>query len=52
MDGTTLYDEKGLNEKKPAARNRPIEVPSLNIPNHVLIFTENLVVMSTTLKIS
>ena len=35
MDGTTLYDEKGLNEKKPAARNRPIEVPSLNIPNHV-----------------
>ena len=35
MDGTTLYDEKGLNKKKPAARNRPIEVPSLNNPNHV-----------------
>ena len=35
MDGTTLYDEKGLNKKKPAARNRPIEVPSQNIPNHV-----------------
>ena len=34
-DGTTLYDEEGLNEKKPAARNRPIEVPSLNNPNHV-----------------
>ena len=33
-DGTALYDEKGLNEKKPAARNRPIEVPSLNAPNH------------------
>ena len=33
-DGTTLYDEKGPNEKKPAARNRPIEVPSLNNPNH------------------
>ena len=34
-DGTTQYDEKGPNEKKPAARNRPIEVPSLNNPNHV-----------------
>ena len=34
-DGTTLYDEEGPNEKKPAARNRPIEVPSLNNPNHV-----------------
>ena len=34
-DGTTLYDGKGLNEKKPAARNRPFEVPSLNNPNHV-----------------
>ena len=33
-DGTALYDEKGLNEKKPAVRNRPIEVPSLNNPNH------------------
>ena len=32
-DGTALYDEKG--QKKPAARNRPIEVPSLNNPNHV-----------------
>ena len=26
-DGTALYDEKDPNEKKPAARNRPIEVP-------------------------
>ena len=34
-DGTTLYDEKGPDEKKPVARNRPIEVPSLNNPNHV-----------------
>ena len=34
-DGTTLYNEKGPNEKKPAARNRPIEEPSLNNPNHV-----------------
>ena len=34
-DGTTLYDEKGPNEKMPATRNRPIEVPSLNNPNHV-----------------
>ena len=34
-DGTALYDEKGPNEKNPAARNRPIEVPSLNNPNHV-----------------
>ena len=34
-DGTTLYEEEVLNEKKPAARNRPIEVPSLNNLNHV-----------------
>ena len=34
-DGTALYNEKDPNEKKPAARNRPIEVPSLNNPNHV-----------------
>ena len=34
-DGTALYDEKGPNEKKPAARNRPIEVPSLNNPKYV-----------------
>ena len=34
-DGTTLYDEEGPNKKKPAVRNRPIEVPSLNNPNHV-----------------
>ena len=34
-DRTTLYDEEGPNEKKPAARNRPIEVPSLNKPNNV-----------------
>ena len=33
-DGTALYDEKGPNKKKPAARFRPIEVPSLNNPNH------------------
>ena len=34
-DGSALYDEKGPNEKMPAARNRPIEVPSLNNPNHI-----------------
>ena len=34
-DGTTLYDERGLNKKKPAVRYRPIEVSSLNNPNHV-----------------
>ena len=34
-DGTTLYDENSPNEKKPAARNRHIDVPSLNNPNHV-----------------
>ena len=34
-NGTKLYDEEGPNEKKPATRNRPIEVPSLNNPNHV-----------------
>ena len=34
-NGTTLYDEKGPNKKKPAVRNRPVEVPSLNNPNHV-----------------
>ena len=34
-DGTTMYDEEGPNKKKPAVRNRPIEVPSLNNPNHV-----------------
>ena len=34
-DGTIMYDEEVPNIKKPAARNRPIEVPSLNNPNHV-----------------
>ena len=34
-DGTTLYEEEVPNEKKPSARNKPIEVPSLNNPNHV-----------------
>ena len=33
-DGTALYEEKDPN-KKTAERNRPIEVPSLNNPNHV-----------------
>ena len=33
-DGTTMYNEEGQT-KKPAARNRLIEVPSLNNPNHV-----------------
>ena len=34
-DGTTMYDEEGPNKKRPAVRNSPIEVPSLNSPNHV-----------------
>ena len=34
-NGTKLYNEKGLNEKKPAVRNRLIEEPSLNNLNHV-----------------
>ena len=34
-DGTIMYDEECPNIKKPAARNRPIEVPSLNNPIHV-----------------
>ena len=34
-DGTTLNDKEGPNKKKHAARNRPIEVPSLNNPYHV-----------------
>ena len=39
-NGTKLYNEKGPNEKKPAARNRPIEEPSLNNINHVFDFYE------------
>ena len=34
-NGTKLYNEEGPNEKKPAARNRLIEEPSLNNLNHV-----------------
>ena len=34
-DGTELYDEEGPNEKKPAARNRLVEEPSLINLNHV-----------------
>ena len=30
-----MYDEEGPNKKELAARNRPIEVPSLNNSNHV-----------------
>ena len=33
--GTKLYDEKDPNKKKPVARNRLIEEPSLNNPIHV-----------------
>ena len=32
---TKLYDEKDPNEQKPVTRNRLIEEPSLNNPNHV-----------------
>ena len=34
-DGMELYDEEGPNDKKPAAENRLIEKPTLNILNHV-----------------
>ena len=34
-DSTKLYHEEGPNEKKPAAKNRLIEKPSLNNLNHV-----------------
>ena len=34
-NGTILYDEKGPNKKKPAAKNRLIEKPILNNLNHV-----------------
>ena len=34
-NGTESYDEEGPNEKKPAARNRLVEEPSLNKLNHV-----------------
>ena len=34
-DGTAVYEEKDPNKKMPAARNWPIEVPSLNNPNYV-----------------
>ena len=34
-DGTTMHDEEGPNINRHAARNRPIEVPSPNNPNHV-----------------
>ena len=33
--GTKLYDEECPNEKKPAAKNRLIEEPSLSNLNHV-----------------
>ena len=34
-DGMKLYDEEGLNDKKPAAENRLIEEPTLNNLNRV-----------------
>ena len=34
-DGTKLYDEEGPDKKKPAAKNRFVEKPSLNNLNHV-----------------
>ena len=37
---TKLYDEKDLNDKKPASRNRLIEEPSPNNSNHVFDFYE------------
>ena len=50
-NGTKLYDKEGPDKKKPAARNRLIEEPLLNNPNHVFEVYEESVMMSTTLKI-
>ena len=33
-DGTKLYNEEGPDEKKPAAKNRFVEEPSLKYLNH------------------
>ena len=40
-DGTELNDEEGPNKKKPAARNRRVEEPSLINLNHVFEVYEN-----------
>ena len=40
-DGTKLYDEEGPKEKKPAAKNRLIEVPTINNLNHVFELYED-----------
>ena len=34
-DGMKLYEEKGPNDKKPAAKNRHFEEPALNNLNHI-----------------
>ena len=34
-DGTKLYDEESPNEKRPTAKNRLIEKPTINNPNHI-----------------
>ena len=41
-NSTKLYNEKGPNEKKPAARNRLIDEPSLNNLNHVFDFLRRI----------
>ena len=40
-DGTKLYDEEDPDKKKPAAKNRFVEEPSLNNLNHVELYKES-----------
>ena len=51
-DGTALYNEKGLNEKSLLRETGLLKCPPLIILIMFLIFMENLIVTSTTLKIS
>ena len=51
-DGTALYDEKGPNEKSLLQESGLLKCPPKIILITFLIFTENLIVTSSTLKIS
>ena len=51
MDGTNLYEEEGLNDKKPAVKNKHFEKPTLNkILITLMNCTKNLVVITRTSK--
>ena len=49
-DGTALYDEKGPNEKSLLRETGLLKCPPLIILIMFLIFTENLIVMSTNIE--